>query len=118
MSSWGGHFTRCGRCKPAMWFYLYPPPSDPVGAGVRVRERARRRRLHARQPDRLAHRQTAIRVGQILEQPVERPALAELCTGYSAKPTQVVEGRGDVDPHAGRRGLRLRAHAAVRLALP
>src|SRR6185437_8160511 len=31
---WGGHFTRCSGCKPAMWFYTYPPPSDPVGAGV------------------------------------------------------------------------------------
>jgi hypothetical protein len=27
---WGGHFARGAGCKPAMWFYTYPPPSDEV----------------------------------------------------------------------------------------
>ncbi|HEY4348894.1 MAG TPA: hypothetical protein VGM80_15025 [Gaiellaceae bacterium] len=30
---WGAHFTRCPY-SPVMWCYLYPPPNDPVGAGV------------------------------------------------------------------------------------
>ncbi len=32
---WGGHFTSCpGHTTKGMWCYLYPPPDDPVGAGV------------------------------------------------------------------------------------
>ena len=32
---WGGHFTSCpGHTSTGMWCYIYPPPDDPVGAGV------------------------------------------------------------------------------------
>ena len=61
---WGGHFTRCGGCKPAMWFYLYPPPSDPVGAGVQFANGRVVAVFTLGSPIGLAHRQRRSRSGR------------------------------------------------------
>ncbi len=86
---WGGHFTRCGSCKPAMWFYFYPPPDDPVGAGVEFRN------------DRVIavftlggptgwHTETGIKVGQILNGQYNGKTKSTWlsCAGYSAQLTR------------------------------
>ena len=86
---WGGHFTRCGSCKPAMWFYFYPPPDDPVGAGVEFRN------------DRVVavftlggptgwHTETGIKVGQILNSQYNGKTKSTWlsCAGYSAQLTR------------------------------
>lgn len=87
---WGGHFTRCGECKPALWLYIYPPPADPVGAGVQF--------SHGKVVAVFTlggplgwHSSSGIRVGQILDNPT--PASPDRstwlsCAGYSAEATR------------------------------
>ena len=68
---WGGHFTRCGSCKPAMWFFFYPPPQDPVGAGVEF-QNGKVVAVFTLGGPAGWHTETGIKVGEILEQPVRR----------------------------------------------
>jgi hypothetical protein len=84
---WGGHFTRCAGCKPAMWFYTYPPPSDPVGAGVQFAN-GRVVAVFTLGSPIGWHTDSGIRVGQILNNPSSGPRWLS-CAGYSAKPTEV-----------------------------
>jgi hypothetical protein len=83
---WGGHFVRCGSCKPAMWFYFYPPPADPVGAGVQF-ENGKVVAVFTLGGPSGWHTQGGIRVGQILNNPSSGDARWLICAGYSAKPT-------------------------------
>src|SRR5262249_4664666 len=86
-AQWGGHFVRCGGCKPAMWFYTYPPPSDPVGAGVPFANGQVVAVFTLGSP--MGWRtDSGIRVGQILNNPSAGPRWLS-CAGYSAKPTAV-----------------------------
>jgi hypothetical protein len=85
---WGGHYTRCQGCKPAMWFYLYPPPSDPVGAGVQF-DNGRVVAVFTLGSPSGWHMENGIHVGQILNNPSGNEARWLSCAGYSAKPTQV-----------------------------
>jgi hypothetical protein len=84
---WGGHFTRCGGCKHAIWFYIYPPPSDPVGAGVQFAN-GRVVAVFTLGSPIGWHTDRGIKVGQILNNPSSGPRWLS-CTGYSAKPTEV-----------------------------
>jgi hypothetical protein len=86
-ATWGGRYTRCSSCKPAMWFYLYPPPSDPVGAGVQFAG-GRVVAVFTLGSPTGWRTDSGIRVGQILDNPTSGPRW-KLCAGYSAKPTQV-----------------------------
>jgi hypothetical protein len=86
-AQWGGHFTRCGGCKPAMWFYTYPPPSDPVGAGVQFAG-GRVVAVFTLGSPMGWRTDNGIRVGQILNNPSGGPRWLS-CAGYSAKPTEV-----------------------------
>jgi len=88
---WGGHFTRCGGCKPAMWFYLYPPPSDPVGAGVQF-SAGRVVAVFTLGGPLGWHSESGIHVGQILNNPFDAGPSDKSrwlsCAGYSAKSTR------------------------------
>jgi hypothetical protein len=87
---WGRGFTVCGGCKPAMWLYLYPPPADPVGAGVEFRN-GRVVAVFTLGGPSGWHTETGIRVGQILDNPTGATSDAgtwQTCAGYSAKSTR------------------------------
>jgi hypothetical protein len=83
---WGGHFVRCGACKPTMWLYFYPPPADPVGAGVEF-EHGNVVAVFTLGGPIGWHTQGGIKVGQILDNPTTGEARWLSCAGYSAKPT-------------------------------
>ncbi len=82
---WGGHFTRCGGCTPETWFYFYPPPADPVGAGV---EFASGKVVAVFTLGSPAGWRTSngIKVGEILGFPRAGDPQWLSCNGYSAKP--------------------------------
>jgi hypothetical protein len=82
---WGGQFSRCGGCEPETWFYFYPPPADPVGAGVEFRggKVVAVFTLGSPQGWRTS---TGIKVGQILGFPRATDPQWLSCNGYSAKP--------------------------------
>jgi hypothetical protein len=82
---WGGHFTRCGGCTPEMWFYFYPPPADPVGAGVEFLDGKVVAVFTLGSPAGW-RTSTGIRVGQILGFPRASDPQWLTCNGYSAKP--------------------------------
>ncbi len=86
---WGGRFTRCRECKPAMWFYLYPPPDDPVGAGVQF-ERGKVVAVFTLGSPSGWHTESGIRVGQILANPYNGPSKDTWlsCAGYGAQTTR------------------------------
>jgi len=84
---WGGRFTRCGGCKPETWFYFYPPPADPVGAGVEF-ERGQVVAVFTLGSPAGWRTSTGIRVGQILGFPRASDPQWLTCNGYSAKPAQ------------------------------
>jgi hypothetical protein len=86
---WGGRFTRCRDCKPRMWFYLYPPPDDPVGAGVEF-DGGRVVAVFTLGAPSGWHTETGIRVGQILSSQFDgKPKSKWLsCAGYSAQLTR------------------------------
>ncbi len=86
-SLWGGRFTRCGTCKPAMWFYWYPPPADPQGAGVQF-AKGRVVAVFTLGSPAGWRTETGIRVGQILNNPTESGSHWLSCAGYSAKSTE------------------------------
>ena len=82
---WGSHFTRC--CAPGTWFYVYPPPSDPVGAAVEFRH-GRVVAVYTLGSPAGWHTETGIRVGQILDNPPAvkgEPSVYLACAGYGAK---------------------------------
>jgi hypothetical protein len=85
---WGGRFTRCGTCKPAMWFFFYPPPDDPVGAGVEF-QNGRVVAVFTLGSPPGWHTASGIRVGQILDDQFESTQTSKWlsCTGYSAQLT-------------------------------
>ncbi len=87
-SLWGGRFVRCDTCKPAMWFYWYPPPADPQGAGVQFASGRVVAVFTLGSP--VGWRtETGIRVGQILDNPSTGGTSRWFsCTGYSAKATR------------------------------
>ena len=82
---WGGHFSRCAGCRPETWFYFYPPPADPVGAGVQFVGGKVVAVFTLGSP---AGWRTAsgIKVGQILGFPRASDPQWLSCNGYSAKP--------------------------------
>ena len=84
---WGGRFTRCGTCRPAMWFYWYPPPADPQGAGVQF-SHGRVVAVFTLGSPAGWHTETGIRVGQILDNPTKPGSRWLSCAGYSAKATR------------------------------
>jgi hypothetical protein len=84
---WGGRFTRCGTCKPAMWFYWYPPPADPEGAGIQFAN-GRVVAVFTLGSPAGWRTETGIRVGQILNNPTESGSRWISCAGYSAKSTE------------------------------
>ncbi len=83
---WGGRFTRCGSCEPTMWFYWYPPPADPQGAGVQFSQ-GRVVAVFTLGSPAGWHTETGIRVGQILDNPTKPGSRWRSCTGYSASST-------------------------------
>jgi hypothetical protein len=83
---WGGHFTRCGGCKPVTWFYFYPPPADPVGAGVEFEQGKVVAVFTLGSPEGW-RTSSGIRVGQILGFPHAGDPQWTSCNGYSAKPS-------------------------------
>ncbi len=83
---WGGRFTRCGSCEPAIWFYWYPPPADPQGAGVQFSQ-GRVVAVFTLGSPAGWHTETGIRVGQILDNPTKPGSRWRSCTGYSASST-------------------------------
>ena len=113
---WGHNFTRCRGCKPAEWFYFRPtgdpvrPSSSPGGASSpSSRWAARRGGARRRDQGGPGARQPA---------PVPLPGhLAELL-GLQRQADPGDGRRGDRDPDPGSRGVRLRAVAAVGLAVP
>jgi hypothetical protein len=90
---WGSHFTRC--CAPGTWFYVYPPPSDPVGAAVEFRH-GKVVAVYTLGSPAGWHTQTGIRVGQILENPQaakgSSPSVYLSCAGYGAKSVRSSSG--------------------------
>jgi hypothetical protein len=85
---WGGRFTRCDTCKPAMWLYWYPPPADPQGAGVQFAN-GRVVAVFTLGSPAGWRTETGIRVGQILSNPTTGGTTHWLsCVGYSAKSTK------------------------------
>jgi hypothetical protein len=82
---WGGRFTRCGSCAPETWFYFYPPPADPVGAGVEFVNGKVVAVFTLGSPSGW-RTSTGIRVGQILGYPSATDPRWLSCNGYSAKP--------------------------------
>ena len=116
---WGGHFTRCGSCKPAMWFFFYPPPQDPVGAGVEF-QNGKVVAVFTLGGPAGWHTETGIKVGEILSNQFDGKSNEQVAlVRRLQRPADALIGQlRDVDPHAGRGCLRLRADPAVRLALP
>jgi hypothetical protein len=90
---WGSRFTRC--CAPGTWFYVYPPPSDPVGAAVEFRG-GRVVAVYTLGEPTGWHTETGIRVGQIIDNPpaAKGPSTSEYvaCAGYGAKSTRSASG--------------------------
>ncbi|HEX4518596.1 MAG TPA: hypothetical protein VH063_03340 [Gaiellaceae bacterium] len=85
---WGGRFTRCDTCKPAMWFYWYPPPADPQGAGVQFAN-GRVVAVFTLGSPAGWRTETGIHVGQILDNPTGAGESHWLtCAGYSANSTR------------------------------
>lgn len=85
---WGGRFSRCDTCKPAMWFYWYPPPADPEGAGVQFAN-GRVVAVFTLGSPAGWRTETGIRVGQILNNPTPGSTGRWLtCAGYSASSTR------------------------------
>jgi hypothetical protein len=82
---WGGHFSRCTGCKPETWFYFYPPPADPVGAGVEFVNGKVVGVFTLGSPAGW-RTSTGIKVGQILGFPRASDPQWLTCNGYSAKP--------------------------------
>jgi hypothetical protein len=82
---WGGRFTRCGSCTPETWFYFYPPPADPVGAGVEFVNGKVVAVFTLGSPSGW-RTSTGIKVGQILGFPRASDPQWLSCNGYSAKP--------------------------------
>ena len=101
-----------------MWFFFYPPPQDPVGAGVEF-ENGKVVAVFTLGGPAGWHTETGIKVGEILSSQFDGKSKGKWlsCAGYSAQLTHSSGELRDVDPHAGRGGLRLRADPAVRLAL-
>jgi hypothetical protein len=85
MKLWGGRFTRCGGCTPETWFYFYPPPADPVGAGVEFRNGKVVAVFTLGSPAGW-RTSSGIRVGQILGFPHAGDPQWLSCNGYGAKP--------------------------------
>ena len=85
---WGGHFTRCGSCKPAMWFFFYPPPQDPVGAGVEF-QKGKVVAVFTLGGPAGWHTETGIKVGEILSSQFDGKSTSKWlsCAGYSAQLT-------------------------------
>ena len=87
---WGGHFTSCpGHTTTGMWCYLYPPPDDPVGAGVQFAG-GKVVAVFTLGMTFGWRTTTGIKVGQMLDNP--GGALSDgskwlRCAGYSAKAT-------------------------------
>ncbi len=90
---WGGHFTRCGSCKPAMWFYFYPPPQDPVGAGVEF-QNGKVVAVFTLGGPAGWHTETGIKVGEVLSSQFDGKSKGKWlsCAGYSA---QLTHSSGD-----------------------
>jgi hypothetical protein len=89
---WGSHFTRC--CSPGTWFYVYPPPSDPVGAAVQFKH-GRVVAVYTLGSPAGWHTENGIRVGQILENPPAVKGQSPVylaCAGYGAKSTRSSSG--------------------------
>jgi hypothetical protein len=85
---WGGRFTRCDTCKPAMWFFWYPPPADPQGAGVQFAN-GRVVAVFTLGSPAGWRTEAGVRVGQILDNPTGGGTSRWLsCAGYSAKSTR------------------------------
>ena len=82
---WGGRFSRCGSCAPETWFYFYPPPADPVGAGVEF-VRGKVVAVFTLGSPAGWRTSTGIKVGQILGYPRASDPQWLSCQGYSAKP--------------------------------
>ena len=82
---WGGHFSRCAGCKPETWFYFYPPPADPVGAGVEF-VRGQVVAVFTLGSPAGWRTSSGIKVGQILGFPHASDPQWLTCNGYSAKP--------------------------------
>jgi hypothetical protein len=90
---WGSHFTHC--CSPGTWFYVYPPPSDPVGAAVEFRN-GRVVAVYTLGEPAGWHTETGIRVGQIIDNPTAAKGTSTskyvACAGYGAKSTRSASG--------------------------
>jgi hypothetical protein len=89
---WGSHFSRC--CAPGTWFYVYPPPSDPVGAAVEFRH-GKVVAVYTLGSPAGWHTQTGVRIGQILENPPAVKGQSSVyfaCAGYGAKSTRSSSG--------------------------
>jgi hypothetical protein len=84
---WGGHYTRCGGCKPETWFYFYPPPADPVGAAVEFLGGKVVAVFTLGSPAGW-RTSSGIKVGQILGFPRASDPQWLSCNGYSAKPAK------------------------------
>jgi hypothetical protein len=86
---WGAHFTPCPGYGRAMWCYLYPPPADPVGAGVQFAGGKVVAVFTLGSP--LGwHTSAGIRIGQTLVNPNAGFVAGTKwlsCSGYSAKAT-------------------------------
>jgi hypothetical protein len=87
---WGGHFTSCpGHTTSGMWCYLYPPPDDPVGAGVQFAG-GKVVAVFTLGMTFGWRTTTGIKVGQMLNDPggaVSDGSKWLSCAGYSAKAT-------------------------------
>lgn len=86
---WGAHFTRCPGYGQAMWCYLYPPPADPVGAGVQFAGNKVVAVFTLGSPIGW-HTSAGLRIGQTLANPNAGPGDGTTwlsCAGYSAKAT-------------------------------
>jgi hypothetical protein len=84
-STWGRKFTKCDYCSQPTWFFTYPPPADPVGAGVTFRN-GRVTSVFTLGMKRGWHSDDGLKVGGLMSTKLMHDDSEwKMCAGYSAK---------------------------------